>query len=99
MNIPALSSDLSAGALRRASADATQDNDPAKVAQAAQQFEGILLRQILNESLKPLLENGPGAQVYGYFLTGSLAESIGKAGGLGLGSVLETQLTKGSHEH
>ncbi|HEX4666440.1 MAG TPA: hypothetical protein VH207_07565 [Chthoniobacterales bacterium] len=97
MNIPALSSDLTAAALPRETAAATPD-DEAKVAQVAEQFEGILLRQILNESLKPLLENGPGAQVYGYFLTGSLAESIGKAGGLGLGSVLQTQLSKGSHE-
>lgn len=98
MNIPALSSDHAATALPLKSSEGSQD-DPARIAQAAQQFEGILLRQILNESLKPLLENGPGAQVYGYFLTGSLAESIGKAGGLGLGSVLQTQLTKGSHEH
>ncbi len=99
MNIPALSSDLTQATLPRESADPTQNNDPAKIAQAAQQFEGILLRQILNESMKPLLENGPGAQVYGYFLTGSLADSIGKAGGLGLGNVLQTQLTKGSHDH
>jgi peptidoglycan hydrolase FlgJ len=98
MNIPALSSDLAATALPLKSSETTQ-NDPARIAQAAEQFEGILLRQILSESMKPLLENGPGAQVYGYFLTGSLAESIGKAGGLGLGNVLQTQLTKGSHEH
>jgi Rod binding domain-containing protein len=94
MNIPVLSSDLTAAALPHESSEVAQD-DPAKIAQVAEQFEGILLRQILNESMKPLLENGPGAQVYGYFLTGSLAESIGKAGGLGLGHVLQTQLTKG----
>ena len=74
-------------------------NAPAKIAEAAEQFEGILLRQILSESMKPLLENGPGSQVYGYFLTGSLADSIGKSGGLGLGHVLQTQLTKGKHDH
>jgi Rod binding domain-containing protein len=97
MNIPVLSSHLSAPALPRESAEVAQ-NDPAKIAQVAQQFEGILLRQILSESMKPLLENGPGAQVYGYFLTDSLANSIGKAGGLGLGHVLQTQLTKGKHD-
>lgn len=98
MNISALSSDPTAAALSREGLEAAE-KDPAKIAQAAQQFEGILLRQILNESMKPLLENGPGAQVYGYFLTGSLADSIGKAGGLGLGHVLQTQLTKGTNEH
>ncbi len=97
MNIAAISSDLTAPALSSASAEGAQ-NDPVKIAEAATQFEGILLRQILSESMKPLLENGPGAQVYGYFLTDSLADSIGKAGGLGLGHVLQTQLTKGSHE-
>jgi Rod binding domain-containing protein len=94
MNIPSLASDLATSDLPHENA-AKKPNDPAKIAQAAEQFEGILLRQILSESMKPLLENGPGAQVYGYFLTASLAESIGKSGGLGLGHVLQAQLTKG----
>ncbi|HEY2801341.1 MAG TPA: hypothetical protein VGI85_12155 [Chthoniobacterales bacterium] len=98
MNIPALTGNLATEALKPPGPEETK-NDPAKIAKAAEQFEGILLRQILDESMKPLLENGPGSQVYGYFLTGSLADSIGKAGGLGLGHVLQTQLTKGNHDH
>ncbi|MGH7937821.1 MAG: hypothetical protein ACREFG_04885 [Chthoniobacterales bacterium] len=98
MNIAALTSDLATEALKRPDPGETE-NDPIKIAKAAGQFEGILLRQILSESMKPLLENGPGSQVYGYFLTGALADSIGKAGGLGLGHVLQTQLTKGNHDH
>ena len=98
MNIPALSSHLGAPELSPKSSEVKR-NDPTKIAQAAGQFEGVLLRQILGEAMKPLLEKGPGAQVYGYFLTGSLADSIGKAGGLGLGHVLQAQLTKGQHEH
>lgn len=98
MNIPSLAPTLAAPDLSCGNA-AEQANDPAKIAQAAQQFEGILLRQILSESMKPLLENGPGAQVYGYFLTASLADSIGKSGGLGLGHVLQAQLTKDKHDH
>lgn len=98
MNIAAISNELTAPVLSSANAEGAQD-DPAKIAEAAKQFEGILLRQILSESMKPLLENGPGAQVYGYFLTDSLADSIGKAGGLGLGHVLQTQLMKEGHEH
>ena len=58
----------------------------------SQQFESILLRQFLSESMKSLLENGPSGQVYGYMLTDSLADSISKGGGLGLCSVLQAQL-------
>ncbi len=59
---------------------------------ASQQFESILLRQFLAESMKSLLENGPSGQVYGYMLTDSLADSISKGGGLGLCSVIQAQL-------
>jgi Rod binding domain-containing protein len=65
---------------------------PEDAAKAAQQFENILVRQILSESMKPLLEGGPSGQFYGYMLTDSLADSIGKAGGLGLCSILQSQL-------
>ena len=98
MNISTLSSDLASASVPRDQAG-QPENDPAKVAHATQQFEGVLLRQILSESMKPLLDKGPGSQVYGYFLTGSLADSIGKAGGLGLGHVLQSQLTKGNNGH
>jgi len=97
MNIASLAPDLASNSLD-CNNSLEARNDPAAVSKAAEQFEGILLRQILTESMKPLLENGPGAQVYGYFLTASLAESIGRAGGLGLGHVLQTQLTEGKHE-
>jgi Rod binding domain-containing protein len=98
MNISHLVTDLAPAGLSRDNA-AESGNDPAKIAEAAQQFEGVLLRQILSESMKPLLENGAGGQVYGYFLTTSLADSMGKSGGLGLGHVLQAQLTKGKHDH
>jgi len=56
------------------------------------QFESILVRQFLSESMKPLLQEGPAGQVYGYLLTDSLAASITSGGGLGLCSILQTQL-------
>lgn len=62
------------------------------VKRVSQQFESILLRQFLSESMKSLLQEGPSGQVYGYMLTDSLADSISKGGGLGLCSVLQTQL-------
>lgn len=67
---------------------------PAKLGEASRQFEAILLRQFLGESMKPLLEGGPSGQVYGYLLTDSLADSLSKAGGLGLSSVIQAQLGK-----
>lgn len=63
--------------------------DPTEV---SRQFEAILVRQILSESMKSLLENGKDGQVYGYFITEALADGITRGGGLGLRSVLETQL-------
>ncbi len=55
-----------------------------------------MVRQFLSESMKSLLENGASGQVYGYMLTDSLADSISKGGGLGLCSVLQTQLGNGT---
>lgn len=65
-----------------------------KAAHAAQQFEGILLRQFLSESMKSLLQGGPGGQVYGYLITETLSSSLVKAGGLGLSSVIQAQFSK-----
>ncbi len=65
---------------------------PEQEERVSQEFESILLRQFLSESMKPLLEGGPSGQVYGYLLTDSLAGSISHAGGLGLCSVLQAQL-------
>lgn len=70
---------------------------PEDVKKVSQQFEGILLRQILSESMKSLLEGGPSGQVYGYLLTDSLAGSISQAGGLGLCSILQAQLGNEHH--
>ena len=66
-----------------------------QLGEASQQFEAILLRQFLGESMKSLLEGGQAGQVYGYMLTDSLAESLSKGGGLGLSSVIQAQLGKG----
>lgn len=68
------------------------DSQAAGVEKASHQFESILLRQFLTDSMKPLLEGGPTGQVYGYLLTDALANSISDAGGLGLSSVLQSQL-------
>jgi len=73
---------------------AVNTEKPDKLGDASQQFEAILLRQFLGESMKGLLKEGAGGQVYGYMLTDCLADNLSKAGGLGLSSVIQAQLGK-----
>jgi flagellar protein FlgJ len=102
MRIPAISaqspgSGSGATELSAAMAIAPSEADSAKMSQAqsgevARQFEAILVRQILGETMKSLLEHGQAGQVYGYFLTEALADGITKGGGLGIRSIIEAQL-------
>lgn len=73
-----------------------------EVAQAAKQFEAIILRQLISPAIEPLMSNGVGGKgkggsggggVYGYMLTDVMADSLSKGGGLGLSKILEQQLT------
>lgn len=75
-------------------AGASQPAGAEKSGEVSRQFEAILLRQVLSESMKPLLEGGPSGQVYGYLLTDSLADTMSKGGGMGLAHILQAQLTK-----
>ena len=62
----------------------------------AGQFEAILLRQFLQESVGSIMggeKGGGGGGVYGYLLTDVLANQITASGGLGLGNVLQQQLS------
>jgi Rod binding domain-containing protein len=86
--------DAPLGASPRPDAEAT--------ARAARQFEAILVRQLLNPAIEPLMNGsatggastgGAGGGVFGYFLTDTLSNSIAEGGGLGLASVLTRQLS------
>lgn len=60
------------------------------------QFEAILLRQFLHESVGSIMggkEGSAAAGVYGYLLTDVLATKLAQGGGLGLSSVLQHQLS------
>ena len=72
-----------------------------QVKKVVREFEAILLRQVLAQARKPLLADGLGQQgmaasIYQDMVTDQLAESMSKAGGMGLSSTLERQLTQQS---
>jgi flagellar protein FlgJ len=71
-----------------------QTTRPEDIEQASRQFESILVRQFLTDSMGPLLEGGATGEVFGYLLTDSLANSISQAGGLGFSSVIQAQLSE-----
>ena len=71
-------------------APAAKGADP-KLAEASRNFEAILVRQFLGESMKSLVQ-GPSGQIYGQLLHDNLAAKITEGGGLGLASVLQAQL-------
>jgi flagellar protein FlgJ len=85
------------------SAPASAQPTPKQIQAAAQQFEAIILRQMLTPAIEPLMSHGlgggnqanagGGGGIYGYLVTDVLASSLSKGGGLGLARILEKQLT------
>lgn len=66
-----------------------------QVKAAAGQFEAILLRQFLQDSVGKLMNpggNSTGGNMYGFMLTDALADQLAASGGLGLGPVVAQQL-------
>jgi peptidoglycan hydrolase FlgJ len=84
-------------------APASAQPTPTQIKAAAQQFEAIILRQLLTPAIEPLMSHGLGGDnktnggggggIYGYLVTDVLATSLSKGGGLGLSRMLEKQLT------
>lgn len=68
-----------------------------KVAEVSRQFEAMLLRQILQEVRKPLLDpsesNSTTTAIYNDMINNQLADSISRAGGFGLAQSLQSQLS------
>jgi len=94
MDITAISSMTSAlpGALNlRALSSATPAGQRKAV---AGQFEAIMLRQFLSQSVGKMMGGEDSAQgsIYGYMLTDSLAQTMAAGGGLGLAKIIEQQL-------
>jgi flagellar protein FlgJ len=59
------------------------------------QFEAILVRQMLGKTMTKMLDSGdsPAGSVYGDLLTDTLATQLTAGPGLGLGRLIEQQLT------
>lgn len=70
-----------------------------KVAEVSRQFEAVLLRQILAETQKPLInskfsDNSTAASIYRDMIGNQLADSISKSGSVGLAKSLDRQLDR-----
>ena len=64
-----------------------------QVRAAAGQFEAIILRQLLQDSVGKIAGEGPAGNVYGFMLTDVIANKLSEGGGLGLSGMLQQQLT------
>lgn len=71
-------------------------SDQSKIKESTRQFESMMLRQILGESLKPAAigkgPSMPGSEIYQSFVTDIVADNLSRSGMLGLSSLLQSQL-------
>lgn len=68
-----------------------------KIKAVGQQFEAVMLRQILTDATKNMFGGGAESQsstnsIYQDMVTNSLADSMSRSGGLGLATVIAKQL-------
>lgn len=69
--------------------------------EVAAQFEAILMRQLLGPTMTSMLgsESDAASSVYGDLLTDTFSQQLTRAGGLGVGHVLQQQLAPHSKIH
>jgi len=81
-----------------------KNSESEKTEFVSQQFESVLVKQFLNDALKPMFkgvfnENSEGHRLYRHFFTDALSESIAQGGGFGISSILQQQLSPvGNHK-
>lgn len=91
---PAISHVHDLAALKRGNLDPAEQR-----AAVASQFEAILVRQFLQESIGSMMgadksgSQAGGGSVYGFMLTDSLAQKLTEGRGMGLAPVIARQLT------
>ena len=91
--IPSSSAGLPGGLNMHALANQTPAQQRKTV---AGQFEAILLRQFLTDSVGSMMGGDKGSaqgSIYGYILTDTLAQTMSAGGGLGMAKMIERQLT------
>ena len=94
MTIPPIQPGLTSASASPAATGAPKD--ARKIEQSAQQFEAMLVRQVLADTFKPTSPTGgaasPGADVYQGFVTDIVADHISQGGALGVAHLLQSQL-------
>ncbi len=103
MEIPPVRSLSAAAPTIRPDGAAASKPTKAELARAAQQFEAIMVRQLISPAIEPMMNGSSlggeksggdsGGGVYGYMLTDVLSTSITQGGGLGLADVITRQLS------
>jgi Rod binding domain-containing protein len=70
-----------------------EPKDQARIAQAARDFEAVLLRRMLGALEKATqMQSGKGGSMYGSMIVDAMADAISKSGGLGMAKVIEASL-------
>lgn len=69
-----------------------------KIHEASQEFESIMLQQILSEMQKPVIkseftDDSTASGIYQDYISHTLAESMAKTGALGFAKIFEQQLS------
>jgi len=97
---PLLSSNMhTAGLTPEQVASNSNLSEKEKVGQLSQQFEALLLRQILNEGFKTVIksnltDNSVVGGIYQDMVTNQMAESISQSGDFGLAKSLEKEMSR-----
>jgi Rod binding domain-containing protein len=67
--------------------------DQARLKQAAQQFEAVMLRRMLSALEKTTqMQSGKSASMYGTMIVDAMADAIVGSGGLGMAKIVEESL-------
>lgn len=69
-----------------------------KIQITSTEFESTLVRQYLKEAMKPMFEgclseDGAANEIYRGYFTDVMAQNLAKGGGIGISSVLQSQLS------
>ncbi|MCC7034600.1 MAG: peptidoglycan DD-metalloendopeptidase family protein [Acidobacteria bacterium] len=84
--------------IERVGGPASTDGDRVKIRALAEQFESMLLAQMLEDMKRAMTPDaetqGLGGQIMGDAMTSELALSLGRSGGLGLSELLATALAR-----